>query len=147
MGNENYKPDVLYRILSKSVETTSGCIEYKPGKLKHKYGLISITINGKRKLVPAHRALYMATHELWGLPRHIPIRHTCDNPRCVNINHLLRERGRRAKKYKKHTRIRLHSNEKVNEIRDATGRIQAIADSYGVSNSYVSKIKNGGLYT
>lgn len=152
----NYKHDIIHRVLSQSIPVTSGCIIYKPEKLKHKYGLISITINGKRKPIPAHRALYMATNELWELPRSVMIRHKCDNPRCINIDHLIPgtaldnmhdciDRRRRAKKYKKHTRIRIHSKEKVDAIRTATGRIQTIADTYGVSNSYVSKIKNGKL--
>lgn len=153
MVHENYKTDVISRIKHKSVVKENGCIEYLDGKSKHKYGLISITVNGRTKNIPAHRAHYMAVNELWDLPTTTQVRHTCDNPPCVNIEHLIPgtskdnaqdviERQRRAKKIQLHTRTLIHSNEKISAIRNEVGKIKHLAEKYGVSPGYVSKIKN-----
>jgi hypothetical protein len=157
MTYENYRHWVSSRILARSVKRYNGCIEYAGDHpLKHKYGLISITIDGMRKSVTAHRALWMAIHDRFDLPSHIQIRHKCDNPRCVNDDHLVEgtskenmqdciERGRRAKKHRLHTRHLVHDDDKVRSIRNAIGKHKFIAEEHGVSISYVSKIKNGSL--
>lgn len=153
---ENYAPWVSSRILRNSVKRENGCIEYAGGNLKHKYGLVSITLSGNRKSVPAHRAMWMATNKDFSLPSSVHIRHKCDNPCCVNIDHLeagtpkensqdCTNRNRRAKKYKPHARVRIHGDEKVISIRNSTGKISHIAEEHGVSISYVSRIKNGKL--
>jgi len=151
---KNYKEYTIHRVISGSVKN-GDCLEYKAGKLKHKYGLISITPDwrGKRKVVPAHRALWMATHDCFDLPSDIVIRHKCDNPSCVNIEHLESgshtdnaqdaiERGRKAKKHKPHTRQREVDNETVQAIRAATMPLKHIAMTYGVSIGYVSKLRS-----
>lgn len=153
----NYKTYVSSRILSRSIKQDSGCIEYQ-GNWKHAYGLISITFNGKQSRVPAHRAMYMALHDKFDLPRSIQIRHKCDNPRCVNDKHLLEgtakdnaqdklRRGRNAKKYKLHTRQRIVSDDIVRAIRTATGKQKHIAAQFGVSLGYVSKLCSGSAKT
>lgn len=152
---DNYKVWVANRILTRCVKRENGCIEYQ-GNNGHKYGLISITIDGNRKSVPAHRALWMAMNDRFDLPREIQIRHKCDNTRCVNIEHLIEgtskqnmqdciERGRRAKTYAYAKRHRIHDNKKIEAIRNASGKHKYIADQHGVSIGYVSKIKNGML--
>lgn len=152
---ENYKTYVSSRILARSIKRDNGCIEYQ-GNWGHKYGLISITIDGKRQSVPAHRALWMAVNDRFDLPRSIQIRHKCDNTRCVNILHLLEgtskqnmqdciERDRRAKTYAYARRQSIHDDEKVEAIRNAVGKQKHIAEQYGVSIGYVSKIKTGKL--
>lgn len=159
MSYPNYRTWISSRILENSVKADNGCIEYgaKHG-LKHKYGLISITIDMVRKSVPAHRALWMAVNDRLDLPSGIYIRHKCDNPRCVNIEHLEAgtpkdntrdaiERGRRAKTYKLHTRHLIHDDAKILAIKAATGKIKEIAYRFGVSNSYVSKLKSGKAKT
>ena len=59
----NYIHDIKSRILAKCVENENGCLEYRQGKLKHKYGLTSITLLGVRHIVPVSRALYMAVND------------------------------------------------------------------------------------
>ena len=151
----NYKVWVANRILARSIKRENGCIEYQ-GNNGHIYGLISITLDGKRKSVPAHRALWMAVNDCLDLPSNIHIRHKCDNPRCVNANHLIKgapkqniqdciERNRRATSYRYAQRHRMHDAAKVEAIRNATGKTKWIAEEYGVSVGYVSKIKNGML--
>jgi len=152
----NYTIWLRERILGNSTPNANGCLEYGGGKLAHKYGLVSVTFNGNRKLVPAHRALYMAVNGCLDLPSSVYIRHKCDNPCCVNIEHLESgsaadnsrdciERGRRSKEHAYATRLRVHSEETVAAIRAAEGKHKHIAEAHGVSVGYVSKIKSGKL--
>ena len=156
---QRYGYDVSSRILGRSKECANGCTEYQ-GNWKHKYGLISITFNGKRKSVPASRAMWMALHDRFDLPASVVIRHKCDNQRCVNGEHLesgthqdnMRdciERKRRATKYKLHTRQRIINNEIIVAIKNEPNGIKQwhIAEKYGVSIGYVSKLRSGKAKT
>lgn len=160
MTYSNYRIYVKNRIDKNSIPGENGCIEYAGGKLKHKYGLISITLDMVRKSVPAHRAMYMAVNNCLDLPSNIHIRHTCDNPCCVNIDHLVRgtpadnmqdciERRRRTKKYRYHKRVRIFNDDIIKAIRNEPDNIKQfyIAEKYGVSPGYVSKIRNGKAKT
>ncbi len=139
---QTYGYDVSSRILNRSIKRDNGCIEYQ-GNDGHKYGLISITINGKRKSVPAHRALWMAVNDGFDLPSNVQIRHKCDNTRCVNDEHLIEgssrdnmqdciERGRRATKYCLHTRKRFFDDETIKAIRNESDNVKHwhIAEKY-----------------
>lgn len=154
MTYQNYRFSIIERLEAKSKLQSNGCIEY--ASTKHKYGLVSITLDGKRKSVPAHRAMYMAMNDCLGLPSNVHIRHKCDNPRCMNVEHLepgtpkdnmqdCIERGRRAKAYVYAQRLREHDTAKVEAIRNATGKYKHIAQEHGVSVGYVSKLKRGRL--
>lgn len=160
MWHDNYKSDLLSRIKLRSIERDNGCIEYGIGKLVHRYGLISVTIDGRRKCVPAHRVMWMATNDRLDLPRDIIVRHKCDNPRCVNIDHLeigahvdnkrdCIDRGRYGKRYRIHTRFLVHDDAKILAIRgEPEGMKQRdIAKKHGVSIGYVCKIRNGKAKT
>lgn len=158
---ENYRTYVSSRILSHSVKVDNGCIVYGGDKyLVHEYGLVSITIEGKRKSVPAHRAMWMAINDRFYIPRNIVIRHTCDNPRCVNIEHLVhgtqkdncddkfaRGRQRTVETYVLHTRKRLFTNDTILAIKSAKGKLKLIAEEFGTTPGYVSKLKNGKAKT
>lgn len=58
------------------------CIEWKGAKKNEGYGYIKR--NGKN--VFAHRLVYEETYG--PIPEGMVVRHSCDNPPCVNINHL-----------------------------------------------------------
>lgn len=154
MSYPNYRYYILERLKLKAIPCDNGCIEYAP--TKHAYGLISITIDMVSKRVPAHRAMYMAVNDCLDLSSNVHIRHRCDNPKCINIQHLIAgtpkdnvqdciERVRRATKYKYHHRTRIHDESKVESIRNAIGKHKWIAQEHGVSVGYVSKIKSGKL--
>ncbi len=154
MSYPNYRYSIIERLKSKAIHRDNGCIEYAGGDLKHKYGLVSITVDRIRKSVPAHRAMYMAVNDCLGLPSNIHIRHKCDNPPCMNIEHLIAgspadntqdciERKRRATKYKLHTRQCIVTDETIRAIRAEPKGIKQwyIAEKYGISIGYVSKIR------
>lgn len=153
---EVYPTWVTSRILSRSIKRDNGCIEYGGGNLKHKYGLISITLQGWRMIVPASRAMYMATNLCFELPRETVIRHKCDNPCCVNIDHLEagtakdnardkieRGRNRRAGTIKPHTRQYKLTIEQVKDIKSKEFPPVYYVHKYGITNGYVSKLQKG----
>lgn len=150
---DNYPYSIIERIKSRSVANSNGCIEYGGGNLKHKYGLISITVNGKSQSVPAHRAMWMAVNNRLDLPGYIYIRHTCDNPCCVNIGHLvpgtakdnsqdMLERGRKAKTHILHTRQCRLTDDQVLDIRNGNEKPSYYCCKYDITAGYVSKLRN-----
>jgi len=79
---------------------------------------------------------------------------TCDNPSCVNPKHLwlgthkdnMRDciaKGRRAKSYHPHARVRKLTDRQAGEIRGDKRKLRHVARDYGVSISNVSFIRRG----
>jgi 3-deoxy-D-arabino-heptulosonate 7-phosphate (DAHP) synthase len=97
----------------------------------------------------AHRVSYViATGDD---PGKYPVLHSCDTPPCCNPAHLRKGtykenmqdklmKSRQPKFYK--TRLPDHI---LISIRNATNSQRAIAKQFGISQAYVSKIKNGGV--
>jgi hypothetical protein len=70
------------RILARSVGSADGCVNWTGAKNSAGYG--NVFVSGKYR--NAHRAMWIATHG--DLPRKAVVCHRCDNPGCVNIEHL-----------------------------------------------------------
>ena len=70
----------------------NGCILWTKSVGKHGYGQQTLTIPGvKKKVFLAHRVAWAVANGIdpWSLTPDQIIRHTCDNPICVNPEHLL----------------------------------------------------------
>ena len=145
------------RIKENSVLRDNGCIEWTGTRITKGYGLIHFAKEigeGFNSSTTAHRAHYMAYYNVV-LTRAQQVLHHCDNPSCVNIEHLFvgtakdnsqdmygKGRQRKAESYKLHTRQRVYTNEQIAEIREADESLCDVAERFNVSVSYVSKLRN-----
>ncbi len=140
------KSITLDDLLAKADVTDTGCIEWRGSKVKG-YGRIRY----QKKSIGVHRlALMLATNEM---PETLYALHSCDNPACINVEHLRWGsqaenmadsvgRNRRADKSGVNNGRSKLTEVQVAEIRSIKGMtIQQIADIYSVSNQLISRIR------
>lgn len=144
------------RLYSRSMITDSGCIEWQGYKMPFGHGQIMLE---NKKVTTTHRAAWIL--EYGEIPDGLMVRHKCDNPPCVNIEHLelgtakdnmedAVNRNRVAREFRlPHTII---SDEQVAEIRDrykvyTTPGIRGrqsnkaeLAKEYGISEGHLKEI-------
>lgn len=146
---------ILARMKMRTKEMPNGCLEWQGVRTNAGYGMISITLeqmSNKRQITTAHRAHYMAHHGII-LQRDQVVCHTCDNPRCVKIDHLFLgthkdnaqdciSKGRKAKKHKHHSRVRIYSDETIIAMSQEKGTLKRVAMKYGASLGYISRLRN-----
>jgi len=113
---------------------------------------------GKKKYkgsaINYHRAVYQEAHG--ELPRDMVVLHTCDNRRCINLEHLVagtqseNVRDMLAKgrdnyvnpRGERHGQSKLTANQ-VAEIKESEETQRALALRYGVARTTISAIKTG----
>lgn len=86
------------RLYGRTIKTESGCLEFQGGRDKDGYGYCKG--HGQTK---AHRLSYVLSYG--PIPVGMMVRHKCDNPSCVNPEHLelgtasdnMRDRSRRGR--------------------------------------------------
>lgn len=142
-------PDLLS---SKSQRAKNGCLEWTAGRDWDGYGIVSIDGRSYR----AHRVAYeVATGQK--IPPDLMVRHSCDNPPCIEPSHLLvgsgldnvrdrQSRGRSADRNGERCPTAKLTWEKVRAIRAllAQGHThQSIADQYGVKRECITAIARG----
>ena len=71
----------MERLYGRTIKTESGCLEFQGGRDKDGYGYCMG--HGERK---AHRLSYVLSYG--PIPAGKMVRHKCDNPCCVNPEHL-----------------------------------------------------------
>jgi hypothetical protein len=64
----------------------SGCMEWQANRDARGYGRIRVFTDGKWTNALAHRVAYTLDHD--DIPSGMVVMHACDNPSCVNVEHL-----------------------------------------------------------
>ena len=141
------------RFLSRTKAMPSGCIEWNGAKNRAGYGDFNRKIDGKWKTCKAHRYAWEMTHGEAPEDRHVL--HKCDNPACVNPEHLflgthqdnMRDRleKRRFPVGESH-RNSVLTTEQVREIRSSAMNAGRIAKVFCVSKVTVNKIRRGAAW-
>jgi hypothetical protein len=126
-------------IMNKSVVTQSGCWEWQGAK---SYGYGMIMRNHQRLRV--HRLSY----ELWcgPIPKEMVMRHSCDNPCCVNPSHL--EPGTQAENIQDTVSRNRHGQRKLTKSQVETIRCSAksnrdLSNLYGVGIIAIRRARSG----
>ena len=138
IGNMNSKP-IEYEIDKKGCwNCTSHFLDYNGYPKIHRYG----------KCLKMSRYIYSL--EKGEIPNGLVVMHSCDNPNCINPQHL--SIGTMAdNNADKHSKDRHHKQsnltlEKANEIRKSNLTQHQLAKQYGVSQRTISKIINNKIY-
>lgn len=124
------------------VDDSGDCWLWTGSKIPTGYGHIGY----KGKLLKAHRLSYEMHYDVD--PGALCVCHTCDNPSCVNPDHLwlgTHQENMADRDSKSRRKVKLTA-EDVAGIRLGIGagfRLSALAYAYGVSTSTISDIKHG----
>ncbi len=149
-----YLQRMYLRVRSRYI-VNGDCFEFTGNKNKQGYGLISYNIiPGKRTSMSAHRFIYWQ-HTQEDITDKV-VMHTCDNPSCINIDHLrlgthqdnakdmwTKGRANYNPAGTKGRRVRKLTDEQVQRIRLMQGELKMIASIFDISMGHVSQIKNG----
>lgn len=128
------------------VDQSTGCFLWTGAKTRGVYGHMRVLVDGIWKMVRAHIISYQMNKG--EIPEGMVIRHTCDNPPCVNSEHLILgtyqdntddkvSRGRH--KWGITAKIDLTL---ARLIRGKKGTNQELAEQFGLSPTSISYIKN-----
>lgn len=109
------------------------------------YGNINTCQNGRQRLLRAHVVSY-EMHK--GPTNGLFVCHECDNPPCVNPDHLwlgtARDNTQDAKRKGRPIGARRTlTDATISSIRNAPGKYKRVAERFGVSKGTVSLIKSG----
>jgi hypothetical protein len=139
----------IEEILKKIVKKPNDCIEWTGPKNNKGYG--SACVNGKVLMI--HRLIWEL--EKGPIPKGIYVCHCCDNPSCINIEHLFlgtQKDNMRDCMKKGRFQYNCESGERnqnakltlklVSDIRKDNRKGTVIAKEYGISESHVSEIKS-----
>lgn len=139
----------LLERFKRHVERGKSCWLWTGNRNQAGYGQLRLGRRGGT--VSAHRLAWQLFRG--PIPDGLIVCHHCDNPSCVNPDHLfvgthkdnaqdMIAKGRRAKSHRPHTRHRKLTDDQVRSIRADDRKVFDIAMDYGVSDACVYGIKS-----
>lgn len=143
----------MKRFWSKTEAADNGCIVWKACKNGWGYGVFALST--ERKYMLAHRVAWLFAGN-GEVPKGQVLRHKCDNPACVNVEHLILGvqadniadkvvRNRQARG-EAHGMSKL-TEDQVREIRTLKGTGREIGKRFGISSVMVNYIRAGKSWT
>lgn len=136
------------RFWSKVKIIPDSCWEWQAGKDKNHYGKFNITIDGSLKHIRAHRYSYILKYG--NISDNICVCHICDNPSCVNPDHLFlgtnaentqdRVIKNRSAKGEKIAASKLTEKD-IYEIR-AGNNVRQLVSKFGVAESTIHYVRS-----
>ena|SRR3990167_5583641 len=155
MARDGKRIPIEQRFWNKVVKTAT-CWNWIGSKNKFGYGQIGAMIGKKHKMFAAHRISYELVNDK--IPKGLCVLHRCDNPACVNPQHLwagthqenMRDRSLKGRtvgsKGEKNGKAKLN-RKLVKEIRDLykTGELShtGLSEVFNVSKATIYYILNG----
>jgi hypothetical protein len=137
------------RFFSRFAKLENGCWQWRSHTDKDGYGVLP----GDSKNTRAHRLSYEIHNG--PIPNEMVVCHKCDNPGCVNPNHLfvgtIKDNAQDALKKSRHYvgekngRSKL-TEENVKEILHSSLNGQQLADKFGVTRSTVNCVRRGDTW-
>ena len=146
-----YAKPFVDRFNAKWKKSDSGCHEWMYSKRGAGYG--AMRFNGRDQL--AHRISWQLVHG--EIPAGMLVCHKCDNPSCVNVEHLflgtqsdnmkdmVAKNRHPYQQGEAHARAKLQ-NKDVLKIRDSSMSSSVLAKMYGVTKRTILNVKHGITY-
>jgi hypothetical protein len=134
----------------------NGCIPWAGAKCKSGYGMLYLTtaVGAKAKMVLAHRAAYQMANG--PIPAEMDVLHSCDNPPCVNPDHLFlgTQRDNNQDMIAKGRQARGETNGRaklteadIASIRERYGAgrasIKSLGEEFGVTKATIRDVASG----